>query len=103
MAENSKENENEDDNIGRDKYFMDMDSISYSSDENDEEDSKNTIPNVNNYLNLNLNNEVKTVIENPHINPDLSIINNRIEDNINVKDPSSEPSKSMSNNNISNK
>ena len=103
MAENSKENENEDDNIGRDKYFMDMASISYSSDENDDEDSQNTIPNVNNYLNLNLNNEVKTVIENPHINPDLSIINNRIEDNINVKDPSSEPSKSMSNNNISNK
>ena len=76
--------DNDDDNIGRDNYFM-IDRKNYSDSDSNEEDSNKTIPNITDYLNNN-NDEIKEFVENPRINPNNNIINNRIEDNINTKD-----------------
>ena len=79
MEDSSKNNESEDDNIGRDKYFTDMDSISCSSNDN-EEDSKNKDPNMTDYMNLNLTDDTKNVVENH--NPNKSIIENNMKNNV---------------------
>ena len=107
MEESSKDlekndEENDEDNLGRDQYFMmDRDDNLSDLESNGDEDSKNTIPNVGNYLNNN-NNEIREIVENPKLSSDISIIDNKIEDNINMKNNSMSQNKSMSNiNNIS--
>lgn len=76
--EKDKSEENDEDNLGKDNYFMlERKSDSYSSDS--DEDSDKTIPNVNNYLNKTV--ELNDIEENPRINQENSIIN----DNINKK------------------
>ena len=107
MEESSKvlgqnEEENDEDNMGRDKYFMmerddDLSEINLNGDE----DSKNTIQTVENYINDN-NNEVNEMAENSIINIDLSIIDNKIEENTNMKNSYASQNKSLSKiNNVS--
>ena len=94
------DDEMDEDNAGRDKYFlMGDDDISHYDSIEDEEDSKIIIPNVENYLNNINNNEIKEFVENPNVNSDLSIINNIVEDNFNMKN---NLSKNQSLNNVNN-
>lgn len=94
------DDEQDEDNVGRDKYFMmGDDDISHYDSIEDEEDSKNTIPNINIYLNNN-NNEIKEFVENSNVNPDLNIINNKIEDNFNMKNNHSQNQSLNNTNNI---
>ena len=91
MESNSQEKEKEDDyndedNMGRDNYFMlERKDDSLDSDSNEESLSK-TIPNINEYLKNNLDDEVKENVDNPPINVDNNIININIEDNVNGED-----------------
>ena len=79
------EEENDEDNMGRDNYFM-LDRKNDSDDSNLlEESSEKIIPNVNNYLNNDDTPEIQDIIENPQINPNKCIINNKIERNINME------------------
>ena len=106
MEENSqdkekKDEDNDDDNMGRDKYFMmdrDNDLSSLESQSKDDEDSRNTIPNLGNYINNNeINYDIKDIVENPPINLDSTIINNRIEDNLNMINNSMNNNKNVNN------
>ena len=101
-----KEEENDEDNMGRDKYFMmdrDNDLSSLESQSKHDEDSRNTIPNIGNYINNDMNSDIKEIVENPPINLDATIINNKIEDNLNIKDVSMSNNKSKKSvNNINN-
>ena len=79
------EEENDEDNMGRDNYFM-LDRKNDSDDSNLlEESSEKIIPNVNNYLNNDDTPEIQDIIDNPQINPNKCIINNKIESNINME------------------
>jgi len=104
MESNSQEKEKEDDyndedNMGRDNYFMlERKDDSLDSDSNEESLSK-TIPNINEYLKNNLDDEVKENVDNSPINVDNNIININIEDNVNGEDNNISPNKSLSNSN----
>jgi len=95
--------ENDEDNKGRDQYFaFDRNDNSDDLYSNEDEDSKNTIPNATNYLNNN-DYEEKEISENPIMNHDSSLIENNIEENINMKNDGFTQNKSLINmNNIYN-
>ena len=78
--------EEDEDNMGKDNYFMmgRKDDLS-ESDMNDGETEK-IIPNLNNYLNGKVDDDINEIIENPHVNPGTGIINNKIEENVKSKD-----------------
>ena len=108
MDENSqdkgkKDEENDEDNMGRDEYFRmdrDNDLSSLESQSKDDEDSRNTIPNLGNYINNEINTDINNIVENPPINLDATIINNKIDDNINMIDDSI--NNNMNNKNVNN-
>ena len=99
MEENSKEKgkieeENDEDNIGRDQYFSMERDIDSNDSDMDDEHSKYSIPNITNYLN-NTNYEIQDNVEIPQINPDKTFINDKIEENINMKENISNGSKNI--------
>jgi len=107
MKSNSQEKEDDyddEDNMGRDNYFsLDRRDDSCDSDSNEENLSK-TIPNYDEYLKSNDNDEEKEIVENPLINLDNNIIDNTNEDNINMENNKISKNKSLSNvNNSPNK
>ena len=93
--EKSEDENDEDNKIGVDYFLMDRKDNSSELNSNEDEES-NTIPNVRNYLNGN-DNEVKEIIENPKINNNLSLIENNIEENINMKHKDMSQNKSLIN------
>ena len=93
--EKNDDESDEDNKIGVDYFLMDRKDNSSELNSNEDEES-NTIPNVRNYLNGN-DNEVKEIIENPKINNNLSLIENNIEENINMKHKDMSQNKSLIN------
>ena len=106
-ADIEKIEEEDEDNMGKDNYFMmgRKDDLS-ESDMNDGETEK-IIPNLNNYLNGKVDDDINEIIENPHVNPGTGIIvnnvhNNNTENNLSVnqkENGSINPNELLNNNN----
>ena len=97
-----EEEEDEEDNMGKDNYFMLERKSDLSESDLNDGDTEKIIPNINNYINNKVNSNINEIVEIPQAKHDTGIIINKIGNNINLNDSDTFSNKNNKNlNNVS--
>ena len=80
------EEEDDEDNMGKDNYFMLERKSDLSESDLNDGDTEKIIPNINNYINNKVNNNINEIVEIPQAKHDTGIIINKIGNNVNLND-----------------